>query len=139
MFMKKAGLILSMPLFAALTFGVLALAKNEPAPDTAAADARNDLNKPLAEALPISLRAGGFSPSELSRTAGDYYLSINNLSRVQGLTLRLSRENQGRVKEAKTSREKTYWREHVQLSPGTYLITEANHPDWVCRITVTAR
>lgn len=89
--------------------------------------------------LPISLRAGGFSPSEISRPAGDYYLSINNLSRAQDLTLRLSRENQGRVKEAKTSREKTYWREHVRLSPGTYLITEANHPDWVCRITVTAR
>jgi hypothetical protein len=138
MLTKRAGVILSLPLFAALTLGVFALTRNN-LPREAAAEAQGNPGRPLAEALPISLRAGGFSPSEVSRPAGDYYLSVNNLSRVPDLILRLDREKEGRVKESKTSREKTYWREHVHLTPGTYVLTEASHPDWVCRITVTAR
>jgi hypothetical protein len=139
MFTKRAGVILSLPLFAALTLGVFALTRMNSPQEAAAAEAQGNPGRPLAEALPISLRAGGFSPIEVSRPAGDYYLSINNLSRIHDLSLRLERQHEGRVKESKTSREKSYWREHVHLTPGTYVLTEANHPDWVCRITVTAR
>ena len=139
MFTKRTGLILSLPLFAALTLGVFALTRSNSPREAAAAEAQGNPGRPQAEALPISLRAGGFSPVELSRPAGDYYLSINNLSRVPDLNLRLDRENEGRVKETRTSRARPYWRQHVRLTPGVYLITEADHPDWVCRITVTAR
>jgi hypothetical protein len=31
------------------------------------------------------------------------------------------------------------WRQLVNLSPGDYVLTEATHPDLVCRITITPR
>jgi hypothetical protein len=128
-------------LLAALTVGALALASVKPARkkiDRAdAAESRSNLNKPHAEALPITIRWGGFVPQELTKPAGDYYLSINNLSGVRDLVLRLDREHGNSPQEAKVSHQKPYWRQHVHLTPGTYLITEAGHPQWVCRITVT--
>jgi hypothetical protein len=120
--------------------GVLALASIGPAREKAeAAEVQHGTGRPLAEALPISLRVDGFDPKEVVRPAGNYYLSVNNLSGERDLNLRIDRENGGRLQDAKTSRARPYWRQHIHLPPGTYLLTEAGHPDWVCRITVTAR
>lgn len=141
MFTRRMTLFWSALLLVALTVGALALASVKTArkkiKKADAAEARSSPNQPHAEALPITLRWGGFVPQELTRPAGDYYLSINNLSGVQDLVLRLDREHGNSMQEAKVSRQKTYWRLQVHLTPGTYLITEAGHPQWVCRITVT--
>jgi hypothetical protein len=136
---KKIGSLLGAILFAALTLGVLAVASNRLSQEGGeATDAQSNPNRPQAEMLPVMLRAGGFVPREISRPAGEYVLSINDQSGLQGVALRLDRENGNRMHEAKVSRRKPYWRQLLRLTPGTYLITEANHPEWVCRITVTA-
>jgi hypothetical protein len=140
MSIKKIVALLCVPVSAALTLGVLALGsvKSDPGHGKAA-DAQGNPNRPQAEFLPVMLRSGGFVPREISRPAGEYVLSVNNQSRLAEVNLRLARENGERVHEAKVLRRKPYWRQLVRLTPGTYLITEASHPDWVCRITVTAR
>jgi hypothetical protein len=126
-------------LLGTLTLGIIGLASIRSArEEDKAEEARHNPNRPLAEALPISLRADGFDPKEIVKLAGNYYLSVNNLSGEKELDLRIERENGERVNESKTSRERSYWRQHIHLSPGTYLLTEAGHPDWVCHITVTA-
>lgn len=102
-----------------------------------AATAQNNSERPRVEVLTISIRLPGFVPREITRPAGYYFLSVTNLSGARELSLRLERENGERLHEVNLSRGKSAWRQNVHLSPGTYLLTEANHPDWVCRITVT--
>jgi hypothetical protein len=91
------------------------------------------------EVLPIYLRRPGFAPGEITRPAGDYFLAVKNISGVPDIVLRLDREKGGRLHEVKVMRDRPAWRQNVRLTPGVYLLTEADHPDWVCRITVTAR
>jgi hypothetical protein len=91
---------------------------------------------PQAPAIPILLKPRGFVPKEISKSAGPYYFAVGNLSGVPEVSLRLEREHGARIQEMNARKEKP-WRQIVHLTPGTYLITEANHPDWVCRITVT--
>jgi len=126
-------------LLGTFALGIIGLASIRSSREVKALEVQKRPNRPMAEALPISLRAGGFDPKEVVRPAGDYYLSINNLSGAPDLDLRIERENGEHVRDSKTSRAKPYWREHIHLTPGTYLLKEAGHTDWVCRITVTAR
>lgn len=134
---KMIGSLMSVALLAALTLGVFALTPNKPNPGGGGAAGQGHSHRPQAEMLPVMLRAGGFVPGEISRPAGEYVLSVNDQSGTQGLRLRLERENGERMHEARVSRSKPFWRQLLRLTPGTYLITEANHPEWVCRITVT--
>jgi hypothetical protein len=91
------------------------------------------------EALPIQLKRGGFVPGEIIRPAGHYFLSVTNISGVGDVLLRLDREGGGRLHESNVHRERPSWRQNVYLTPGTYLLTEANHSEWVCRLTITAQ
>lgn len=139
MISKKITSLLFLALCAALTLGTLALTTGKPNSGRYdPIEARENPNRPQTELLPIMLRAGGFVPREISRPAGEYVLSVNDQSGLPGLELRLARENGGRMHEVKLSRRKPYWRQLLRLTPGTYIITEANHPEWVCRITVSA-
>jgi hypothetical protein len=92
------------------------------------------------EAEIITIRPNGFEPAEITRPQGRFLLAINNRSGISEMTLRLNRDggNEQRDLQAaqKTSRK---WRDVVDLYPGRYLLKEAAHPDWVCRITITAR
>lgn len=94
--------------------------------------------KQTVEALPLQLKRGGFVPMEITRPAGDFLFSVSNQSGVAEIDLRLGRENGARLHEARLKRERLRWRQQVRLTPGTYLLTEANHPNWVCRIVITA-
>jgi hypothetical protein len=67
------------------------------------------------------------------------YLTVNNLSNVNELVLRLEREAGGRVREMKLRSKKERSAGALDLPPGNYLLTEANHPGWVCRIKVCPR
>lgn len=92
---------------------------------------------PATEMLPITIRHAGFVPQSITRPKGSYYIVVSNFSGSPELLLRLDRENGKRLHEAKILRQKRSWRQHLQLTPGTYVLTEANHPDWICRITIT--
>lgn len=95
--------------------------------------------RPSVEVLPVYLRRPGFAPREITRPAGDYFLAVNNFSGVPDIVLRLDREQGDRLHEVKVTRDRPSWRQNIRLTPGVYLLTEADHPNWVCRITVTPR
>jgi hypothetical protein len=137
---KVIGSLTAVALLAALTLCVSALSSNKPNlwHTTAPADQDNP-GRSQVEMLPITLRAGGFVPGEMTKPSGEYIISISNLSDVPDLVIRMGRENGEKMHEGKASRRKPYWRQQVRLTPGTYLIGEASHPEWVCRINVTAR
>lgn len=90
-------------------------------------------------AIPIMIRPGGFVPHEVNRPRGDYFLSVTNASGVADIKLRFERENGERLNEVNVKKERPGWRTSVRLNPGTYLLTEADHPTWVCRFVITAQ
>lgn len=86
----------------------------------------------------VVIRPYGFEPGEMTHSAGRVLLVVYNRSGLKHITLRLDREAGNRLREVNVPREKRDWRELVDLTPGNYLLTEANHPKWACRITITS-
>jgi hypothetical protein len=85
----------------------------------------------------LTLSPRGFDPAEVSWPKGRFFLTIDNRSNVSELVLRLDRVAGGRVKEINLKSKKERSAGVLDLHPGEYLLTEANHPGWVCRIKIT--
>ncbi len=103
------------------------------------ADATTSVSASAIEALDdmtLTIRESGFEPSEVTRPAGKFLLSVDNKSGVAQITLRLSRVGSGHVRDIVVPKDATDWAEELDLQPGMYDLTELNHPNWNCRITV---
>jgi len=86
----------------------------------------------------ITAHPTGFEPNEITRPQGLFLLGVDNRTGLQGaLVLRLDRVAGNRLIEVPVPLEKGRWRNFFTLTPGTYHLTEANHPNWVCTITIT--
>jgi hypothetical protein len=89
----------------------------------------------------LTLRPTGFYPAALSRPKGKFLLVVNNRAGLEEVDLSLSREvgnnNREKVKGAKVHRKLLDWVNEADLQPGSYVVTEASNPNWVCRITIT--
>lgn len=88
------------------------------------------------EAELITVLPKGFEPGTIVRPAGKFVLMFDNQSRLQPLQLRLERAGVPRVADIKLLR-KTGATKVLNLPPGDYQITEANHSDWTLRLTLT--
>lgn len=90
--------------------------------------------------LRITLGRTGFEPAEITRPAGRFLLAVNDHSGVRDLVLTLARDNGQRLHTTRMREtpRKHQWRQIVNLEPGRYVLSEANYPEWVCRITLTA-
>jgi len=84
----------------------------------------------------LSLRASGFETKEISISAGDYFVVIQNATGLDEVALRIERETGQRVHEMRLSRLKKRWRQMVHFTPGQYVVSEVDHPEWTCHITV---
>lgn len=90
----------------------------------------------------LSIQPSGFEPSQITRSSGRFLLAIDNRAEIEDLTLRLnrvSRFQEPALLDVTIPRERLNLDEYINLPPGDYALTEANHPDWVCHITITAR
>jgi hypothetical protein len=92
------------------------------------------------DAQRITIRPEGFEPAEIFRPAGRFLLAVNDRSGARDLVLTLARDNGQRLHRTRMrdTPRKHQWRQIVNLPPGRYVLSEANHPEWVCRITLTA-
>lgn len=86
----------------------------------------------------ITLRPQGFIPGEIRRPAGRFMIGIDNRTGLKEIEISLIRDTGNKEQEVRISRNKPDWRGVVNLPPGNYELREANHPEWVCRITLTA-
>lgn len=86
--------------------------------------------------LRITIRPTGFDPAEVSISQGRFTLAVDNRSGLRELTFRLDREGAGRLREVRMPRERLSYREVIDPPPGVYVLTEADHPTWVCRVRV---
>ena len=85
----------------------------------------------------ILMRPYGFEPAEITRREGPFLLVVLNRSGVREANYLLSSVASNKLHEAKVPREKLDWHQVVNLTPGDYILRETNHPDWICKITVT--
>ena len=87
----------------------------------------------------ITITPHGFEPREITRPQGRFLLMVDNRSGLDGIALRLDHESGNRLREARERREELDWSDELDLKPGHYVLSEANHPGWVCKITVTSQ
>jgi hypothetical protein len=102
-----------------------------------AAAVRSALQTGRPEVEIVTLTDSGFDPAQITRHAGRILLAVNNKTSLDQLVLRLGQKGGRPLHEARLVRGGRNWRQTVDLAPGTYVLGEAGHPDWVCRITVT--
>lgn len=140
-----SGRKLAFTVFACAAFAISAAGARAwlmPAPDarpatSAQGDAPGDAGKPRVESEVITLTPTGFSPSEITRPRGRFLVVLDDRSGLDEVTFILGRANGDRVREARRTKAELIWRQLEDLPPGEYLLTEAGHPEWVCRITIT--
>jgi hypothetical protein len=85
----------------------------------------------------ITIRPSGFEPTQITRPKGNFFLFVENRSGLNSVTLRLDRVAGNRLIDVPVPRERLDWAELLNLTPGDYTVTEANHPNWVCHVTIT--
>ncbi|HEU0253480.1 MAG TPA: hypothetical protein VFR12_10655 [Pyrinomonadaceae bacterium] len=84
--------------------------------------------------LRIELTGNGFVPSEVQHAAGTFGIAVENSTLSGAYVLRLKSEDGTVLKEVEVQKGSAAWT--VSLQPGQYTLTEASHPQWLCRITV---
>ena len=84
--------------------------------------------------LRIEIGSGGFAPAQAQHAAGTFAIAVENSAIAGEYTLRLKDAAGAIVKEIQVQKGSAAWT--VTLSAGEYTLTEANHPQWLCRITV---
>jgi hypothetical protein len=141
---RLALIVIAIVALGGLVIGVRARLKTQ-SPDEVPASAKDPVavvvqSKSPATRLPthvITLRPDGFDPAAVLWAKGKFFLTIDNRSNVNEITLLLERQAGSRVKEIKSRMRKERSAGVLDLPPGDYLLTEANHPQWVCRIKIS--
>jgi hypothetical protein len=93
----------------------------------------------LTDSVLVTIFPGGFNTTQITSPAIPFFLLIENRSGLSEVSLRLDRVASSRLRTAAVQREQPDWADLMDLSPGDYVLSEANHPDWICHITVTPR
>ena len=126
------GLILAFSVYAAFR---LKTAKRSAEPEVAGGPATESEN---VEAELITILPNGFEPGELVRPAGRFILMFDNQSGLQPLDFRLERTGMPRITELRLRRT-TDSTAILNLPQGEYQVTEAKHPEWSLKLTLTRR
>lgn len=95
-------------------------------------------NNPRIEGEVIVVRPWGFDPTSITRPKGSFILMVDNRSGLVDLDLRLDKATGNHIKGAHATDHRQHdWVDLFDLEPGDYLLTEATHPKWVCKIAIT--
>lgn len=86
------------------------------------------------EEVKVRLSTSGFEPGEITRNPSPFYILVDNVNVTGEYTLQMKAENGTVIKEVKVQKGSAGW--SVNLGAGHYILTEAGHPQWTCRIIV---
>ena len=84
----------------------------------------------------LALLPHGFETTEMQLEAGEYMFIIGNRTGMKEVDVRLNREGKGRVGEATVGGRKRNWKQRFKLTPGNYIVSANDNPEWTCRIEV---
>lgn len=105
-------------------------------PDTKANLVQSDKAHGPSEVEIITVRPEGFEPKEMTRPPGPFFLIIDNKSGFDEIDISLDAETGQKVHAEKLPKNRGKSKQRIVLTPGTYVLREANNPEWGCRITV---
>ena len=88
--------------------------------------------------LSATLSPSGFTPVEISHSAGRFDLKVTNHSGQQEIVLRLKKATGEQLSEVRISEKVNSWTGQFDLASGVYTLSEASHPGWTYQITLTA-
>lgn len=91
----------------------------------------------LVESEVVTATRRGFEPAAITRPQGQFILVVDNRT-GHDLNFRLARDAGELLHEIRSSREQLDWNEVLDLQPGRYVLSELEHPEWTCSITITA-
>lgn len=143
---QSKGLVrlLVIVLLAAAVVIVSAATLMRPGPNSkASAQASNvqlpERNRKIAqmESELITITPHGFEPQEITRPAGSFLLFIEDRSGFEQVSPQVSRLAGLRVFSLTISREQPDWSDVLNLQPGVYMVSDPDHPTWLCRVTIT--
>jgi hypothetical protein len=84
----------------------------------------------------LALRPEGFDTNEMHLEAGEYVFIIGNRTGLREVSIRLDREGKEQVAAATVGGRPRDWKQRLKLTPGSYVVTANDNPDWTCRIVV---
>jgi hypothetical protein len=93
----------------------------------------------------VTLTPRGFEPDEMLVSQKRFVLAIDNRSHLDEVFIQFSRITgnpaapASKLQDVKMPRAKVNANSVFELPPGDYLLTEANHPNWVCTFTVSPK
>lgn len=84
----------------------------------------------------LALVPEGFDTREMQLEPGEYLFIIGNRTALRDVSIRLEREGRERLAEAVVGGRRTDLKKRLRLTPGNYVVTAADNPEWTCRISV---
>ena len=93
-------------------------------------------SKQRVEGEVIALRATGFEPQQLTRSARPFLLLLNNYSLLPVAKLQVERMDGVIIRTISLSDKTRTWSDVIDLPPGNYRLSEATHSHWFCQITL---
>ncbi len=84
----------------------------------------------------VTLRPSGFEPVEITRPRGAFVLFVDDRTQRESSTLNLMRVSGERMKEARTSKNRSEWHDLIDLTPGVYLLVDEVSSQSRCQITI---
>jgi hypothetical protein len=91
------------------------------------------------EAELVTVTPHGFEPSEITRPTGRFVLMVEDRSGLNTISSRLRLQAGLTLRNIPMKREQPNWSDVINLQPGRYVLSDGDHPDWVCHITITAQ
>lgn len=82
----------------------------------------------------IELTSSGFTPNEVQHAPGRFAIAVENTTLSSEYMLRLKAEDGTLLNEFQVQKGSSAWT--INLQTGTYVLTEADHPQWTCRIVI---
>ena len=87
--------------------------------------------------LVIAITDAGLTPSQATARPGLVHLRVENRRESPGaLTLRVVREGGALVREIRLPEHVREAATELEVAAGSYMLSEAAHPSWTCRLTV---
>lgn len=114
-------------------------AANEKASNAASGVEPSAATQGSTDTVTTTLGPSGFTPNQVSHSAVPFNLKVKNQSGEHQVTLQLIDSDGKKVSGAKVTDKVSEWSAPLDLAVGTYTLSEANHTNWTCAVTVTAQ
>ena len=84
----------------------------------------------------LALLPHGFETNEMQLDAGEYMFIVGNRTGLKEVNIRFGREGEKPLATPTLGGRSRDWKQRLKLTPGDYVISASENPDWTCRIIV---